>query len=394
MRLPLPIGSLIFYAGFLPRVLFRWHSFPVFSEYKEQRSQQELKVLADNVAGTLGLILFGVTVVGVIAAPILIWMFAPGFHSDLSKFNLTIDMLRITFPYLLFISLTAFAAGILNSFGQFAVPAFTPVLLNLCLIASAVWVSPYLEQPAMALAWAVFFAGLLQLLFQLPYLRALRMLPRPRWGWRYPGVQRILKLMVPTLVGSSVAQINLLFDTLLASFLVTGSVSWLYYSDRLMEFPLGVFGVALATVILPSLSQKHAADDRQAFSRTMDWALRWTLLIALPATLGLAILAVPLLATMFQHGKFSDEDVIMASYSLTAYAFGLVAFMLVKVLAPGFYARKDTRTPVKIAIIAMVANMVFNLILIFPLRHAGISPGDITFSSGKRRAAVLLALSG
>ena len=346
---------------------------PVFAEYKEQRSHQELKALADHVAGTLGLILFGVTALGVIAAPVLIWVFAHGFTSDPLKYQLTVDMLRITFPYLLFISLTAFASGILNSFGRFAVPALTPVLLNLCLIGGAVFLSPYFDQPVVALALAVFMAGLLQLLFQLPYLRALKLLPRPRWGWRYPGVQRILKLMIPTLFGSSVAQINLLFDTVLASFLVTGSVSWLYYSDRLMEFPLGVFGVALGTVILPSLSQKHAAADPQAFSHTLDWALRWTLLIGVPATVALAILAGPLLATLFQHGAFSSNDVIMASYSLTAYALGLVAFMLVKVLAPGFYARKDTRTPVKIGIIAMVANMVLNIILIFPLRHAGLA---------------------
>ena len=346
---------------------------PVFSEYKEKRSPAELQELVDRVFGTLGVVLFAVTAVGVIAAPVLVWIFAHGFVDDPVKFDLTSEMLRITFPYLLFISLTACAGGILNSSGRFAVPALTPVLLNICLILGAVWVSPQLERPVIALAWSVFAAGLLQLLFQLPYLRALKLLPRPRWGWRSEGVQRILKLMVPTLFGSSVAQINLLFDTLLASFLVTGSVSWLYYSDRLVEFPLGVFGVALATVILPNLSQKHASSSPEAFSHTLDWALRWVLLIGLPATVALAILAAPLLATLFQYGEFEATDVIMASRSLTAYSLGLIAFMLVKVLAPGFYARQDTRTPVRVGIIAMVSNMVLNVILIFPLAHVGLA---------------------
>ena len=346
---------------------------PVFSQYRAQHSHAELQALVDTVAGTLGVILFAVTAVGVLAAPLLIWVFAPGFIADSDKYELTVAMLRITFPYLLFISLTAFAGGVLNSCGRFAVPALTPVLLNICMIVTAVWVAPYLDKPVMGLAWGVFVAGLIQLLFQLPYLKALKLLPRPRWGWRSEGVQRILKLMIPALFGSSVAQINLLFDTLLASFLVTGSVSWLYYSDRLVEFPLGVFGVALATVILPSLSQKHASASTEAFSRTLDWALRWVLLIGIPATIALVILSGPLLSTLFQHGAFGAEDVRMASRSLMAYSAGLLAFMLIKVLAPGFYARQDIRTPVRVGIIAMVANMVFNVILIFPLAHAGLA---------------------
>lgn len=346
---------------------------PVFSEYKEKRSHAELQELVDRVVGTLGMILFVVTVIGVIAAPLLIWVFAPGFGDDPDKRELTVTMLRLTFPYLLFISLTACAGGILNSFGKFAVPALTPVLLNLCLISAALWLAPLLDQPIIALAWGVFLAGIVQLLFQLPYLKSIKLLPRPRWGWRHSGVQRILKLMIPTLFGSSVAQINLLFDTLLASFLITGSVSWLYYSDRLVEFPLGVFGVALGTVVLPSLSQKHASASVEEFSRTLDWALRWVLLLALPATLALALIAAPLLATLFHYGEFSATDVEMASQSLMAYALGLTLFMLIKVLAPGFYARQDTRTPVRIGIIAMVVNMVFNVLLIFPLAHVGLA---------------------
>jgi len=363
---------------------------PVFAEYREKRSAAELQDLVDRVAGALGVVLFAVTAVGVVAAPGLIWIFAPGFTGDPDKYELTVAMLRITFPYLLFISLTAFAGGILNSCGRFAVPAVTPVLLNICLITAALVVAPSLDEPIMALAWAVFVAGVVQLLLQLPYLKALRLLPRPRWDWRFEGVQRILRLMVPALFGSSVAQINLLFDTLLASFLVTKSVSWLYYSDRLVEFPLGLFGIALATVILPHLSQKHAAASTAGFSHTLDWALRWALLIGLPATVALAILAAPLLATLFQYGEFSGEDVRMASQSLMAYALGLQAFMLIKVLAPGFYARQDTRTPVRVGIVAMVANMVFNVILIFPLAHAGLALA--TSLSSTLNAALLFRL--
>jgi putative peptidoglycan lipid II flippase len=346
---------------------------PVFSQYKTQRSPQQQQDLLDTVAGTLGIILFAVTVVGVVAAPLLIMLFAPGFTADQSKYDLTVSLLRITFPYLLFISLTGFAGGILNSYGRFAVPAITPVILNICLITSAIWVAPYLEQPVMALAWGVFVAGVAQLLLQIPALIAIKQLPKPRWGWRSEGVQRVFKLMIPTLFGSSVAQINLLFDTLLASLLVEGSVSWLYYSDRLVGFPLGLFGVTLGVVILPSLSQKHAATSTQEFSQTLDWALRWALLIGLPATLALMLLAGPLLATLFQYGEFTAQDVGMASYSLMAYAVGLLAFMVIKVLNPGFYARQDTRTPVKIGVIAMTVNMILNVILIFPLAHAGLA---------------------
>lgn len=346
---------------------------PVFSQYQTQEDKQTLKALVDRVAGTLGGVLLGLSLLGVLAAPLLVWLFAPGFAGDPAKQQLTTEMLRITFPYLLFISLTALAGGILNSCGRFAVPALTPVLLNICMISAALLVAPYLEVPIMALAWGVFAAGLVQLLFQLPFLWQLRLLPRPRWGWHSPGVQQVLRLMVPALFGSSVAQINLLVDTLLASFLVTGSVSWLYYSDRLVEFPLGVFGVALGTVILPSLSREHAADSPQRFSRTLDWALRWVLLIGLPASLGLAMLAKPLLITLFQYGEFAASDVQQASRSLVAYSAGLVAFMLIKVLAPGFFARQDTRTPVRVGVVAMVANMGFNLALIVPLHHVGLA---------------------
>ena len=346
---------------------------PVFSEYKTQRDEGDVKRLADGVAASLGGILLIVTIIGVIAAPIIITIFAPGFVGNEEKFDLAVAMLRLTFPYIFFVSLTAFAGAILNTYGRFAIPAFTPVLLNVVLIFAAVVVAPNFEQPIMALAWGVFFAGLVQLLFQFPFLLKIKMLPRPRINADVEGVNRIKKLMIPTLFGSSVAQINLLIDTLIASFLVTGSISWLYYSDRLVEFPLGIFGVALATVILPKLSQEHSKDSLEQFSHTLNWALTWVLVVAVPSTAGLALLSEEMLLTLFQYGEFTTHDVEMAGKSLVAYSLGLGAFILVKVVASGFYSRQDTKTPVKIAIIAMVTNMVLNAILVFPLAHVGLA---------------------
>ena len=339
---------------------------PVFSEYKEKRSPEELKDLLNHVAGKLGGILLLITIIGSIAAPGLVVLFAPGFLDEPERFQLTAEMLRITFPYLFFIALVAFAGGILNSFNKFAVPAFTPILLNLCLIGAAYWWAPLFDQPLMALAWGVAIAGLVQFLFQLPYLRKLGLIPRPRFK-SHEGVSRILKLMLPAIVGSSVAQINLLLDTVIASFLAIGSVSWLYYSDRLLEFPLGVLGIAVATVILPALSNQHARESSEEFNQTLNWASRLVLIISIPACIGLFILAGPVLATLFQYGEFSSSDTYMASLSLMAYIFGLPAFILIKVLAPGFYARQDTRTPVRIGIIAMVTNMVMNIAFVVPL---------------------------
>lgn len=345
---------------------------PVLTEYKTQRSEAEVRNLVQNVAGTLGGILFVLTVLAAVAAPALVMLFAPGFLDQPERFDLTAEMLRITFPYLLFISLVALSGSILNSFGRFAVAAFTPVFLNLVLIAAALWAAPYFERPVLALAWGVFIAGIVQLLFQLPFLKRLGLLVWPRWGMRDEGVRRIGRLMLPAIFGSSVAQINLLLDTVIASFLVAGSVSWLYYSDRLVEFPLGVFGIALATVILPSLSQKHAAANPQDFSRTLDWALRWVLLIGAPATVGLLVLSGPILITLFHYGAFDLQDVDMARLSLMAYSLGLLGFIGVKVLAPGFYARQDTRTPVRIGIIAMLINMGLNVAFVVPMVLFGI----------------------
>ncbi len=345
---------------------------PVLAEYR-QRGDRDLRDLIHHTSGTLFTILFVITLIGVLASPLLIMLFAPGFISEPEKLDLASQMLAITFPYLLFISLTALSGSILNSFGKFAVPAFTPVFLNLSLIIAAIWLAPVLDEPVKALAWGVFVGGMVQLLFQLPFLLKIHIRPKPRWGWRHEGVQKILRLMLPGMFGVSVAQINLLLDTVLASFLVTGSISWLYYSDRLVEFPLGVFGIALATVILPSLSRQHASDNTQSFSDTIDWALRWVLLIGVPAALGLILLAEPLLVTLFQYGEFSAYDAHQASLSLMAYGLGLLPFILIKVLAPGFFARQDTKTPVKIGIIAMAVNMVLNIILMIYLAHVGLA---------------------
>ncbi len=353
---------------------------PVLTEYKTQREHAEVKALVDLVAGTLLGSLGLLVLAGALASPLVVLVFAPGFWSDPQKFELTAYMLRFTFPYLLFMALVAFAAGILNSYGRFAQAAFTPVWLNVVLIAAALLVAPQLEQPVVALAWGVLLAGFVQLFYLLPSLARIGLLPRPRWGWRDSGVRRVLKLMVPGIIGSSVSQINLLFDTLLASFLVTGSVSWLYYADRLVEFPLGVFGIALATVILPILSRAHTRAAPEEFSRVLDAGLRWVLLIGLPAAVGLILLARPALSTLFQYDDFAQHDVNMAGLALVAYGIGLPGFMLVKVLAPAFYSRQDTRTPVKVAIRAMLSNMVMNVLFVVPLMllevpgiHAGLA---------------------
>ncbi|MDR2872582.1 MAG: murein biosynthesis integral membrane protein MurJ [Xanthomonadaceae bacterium] len=343
---------------------------PVLTEVKETRSWADLKELVARVSGTLGGVLLVVTALGVIFAPQVASVFSPGAMRDPVKFGVTIDLLRLTFPFLLFVSLTALSGGVLNSFHRFALPALTPVILNLCMIAGALWLAPRLHVPIMAMGWAVLVAGVLQLLFQLPALRGLNLLMLPRWGWQHPGVRKVMKLMVPTLFGSSVAQINLLFDTVIASFLIAGSQTWLSQADRFLELPLGVFGVALGTVILPALSRHHVKTDHAGFSKALDWGLRTTMLITIPATLGLMLLAEPLVATLFQHGRFTVFDTRMASLAVFGLSFGLPAFALVKVLLPAFYSRQDTRTPVRAGVASLVANMVLNVVFLAVLYMA------------------------
>lgn len=348
---------------------------PVLSEYRSQRSHQDVQQLINSVAGTLGLILLIVTALVVVAAPYVSVPIAYGFLDQPDKFQLFVQMLRLTFPYLLLISLTAFCGAILNSYDRFAVPALTPALLNVSLIACALLLAPYMTRPELALAWGVLIAGVVQLFFQLPFLARIQLFPIPVLNRRHPGVRKIGKLMIPALFGVSVSQINLLLDAFIASLLMSNAVSWLYYSDRLVELPLGVFGIAIATVVLPSLSRKHADNSLADFAGTLDWAMRLVCLIAIPAALALVVIAEPILITLFQNEQFSVTDVERVSMSLRAYALGLIAYMGVKIFAPGYFARQDTSTPVRIGIIAMVANMVMNLVLVFgfDLEHVGLA---------------------
>lgn len=348
---------------------------PVVSEYKVQREHDDVRELIDGAAGTLASFLAVLTVIGVVAAPVLVLIFAPGFRAEEVKFDLTVEMLRWTFPYLLFISLAALSAGVLNSYGRFAVPAMTSVLMNLVMIVFAAWIAPRFDRPGLVLAIGVFVAGLVQLAFQLPFMLRLRLLKRPRWRWDHPGVRKIGQLMLPAIFGSSVSQVALLLDTIIASLLATGSIAWLYYADRLVEFPLGVFSIALGTVILPGLAAQHSAKSPEQFSATLDWAIRVALIIVLPASAALIVLAGPLVVTVFHYGEFNDFDARMSSLALMAYAVGLTGFSGVKVLAPGYFARQDTRTPVKIGIKSLAVGIGLNLAIVLPLALTRDQPG-------------------
>jgi putative peptidoglycan lipid II flippase len=346
---------------------------PVLAEYKNRRGDAATRLLVDRVASALFVALLAVSAVGLLAAPVIIYLTAPGFAADAAKLELTIALLRILFPYILFISLTAFAGAILNTYSRFSVPAFTPVLLNICFIVFGLWLTPYFDPPVKALAWAVFCGGIAQLGFQLPFLGRIGLVPRLRLDWRDEGVWRILRLMAPAAFGVSIAQVSLLINVVFASFLATGSVSWLYYADRLMEFPSGMLGAALGTILLPSLAREHANGAGDESRRLLDWGLRLTFLLAVPAALALALLAVPLVATLFMHGEFAAHDVLMTRQAVIAYSVGLLGIILVKILAPGFYARQDIRTPVRIAVLTLFATQAMNLALVWPLAHAGLA---------------------
>lgn len=346
---------------------------PVLAEYRQQADVQQTQQFISHLAGCLTSILSLITILGVFGAPLLVMLFAPGYHPGTERFVAATEMLRITFPYLMLISLTAFCGAILNSYQRFAAPSFTPVLLNLCMIAAALYFSSYFALPVMAQAWSVLIAGIIQLLFLLPFLKTIHLSIKPRWNWRDPGVQRVLKLMLPALFGASVGQLSLLLNTIFASFLSVGSVTWLYYSDRLAYFPLGVFGVALATVVLPHLSLQYAQRSAKNFAAALDWGIRCNLLIGIPAAVSLMVLAGPLIISLFQYGKFTTFDVLMTRQSVIAYSFGLVSFMLVKVLSAGFYAQQDIKTPVRFGIISLICNMLLNAILVWPLHHAGLA---------------------
>ena len=346
---------------------------PLLGEYRTRRGEAETKHLVDRTASALLLAVLLISLVGSLGAPILIYVSAPGFSADADKFALTVQLTRIMFPYILFMSLVALSAGILNTWSHFAVPAFTPVMLNLAMIGGALFWAPLFARPIDALAWSVFVGGALQLAIQIPALKRIGMLPRFDLALKDEGVRRILKLMGPAVLGVSVAQISFLINTIFASFLPSGSVSWLYYADRLMEFPAGLLGAALGTILLPSLTRTHAENNPAAFSALLDWGLRVTLLLTLPAAVALGMLAVPLISTLFQHGAFAASDVTQTRAPLVAYSVGLVGMILVKILAPGYYARQNIKTPVKIAVTTLVATQAMNLAFIVPLKHAGLA---------------------
>lgn len=346
---------------------------PILAEYKSQQGDEATRTFIAYVSGLLTLVLALVSLIGVIAAPLVIWITAPGFTDTPDKFAITAALLRITFPYIFFISLASLAGAILNTWNRFSVPAFAPTLLNISMIIFSLFATPYFNPPVLALAWAVIAGGILQLGYQLPHLKKIGMLVLPRLNLRDTGVWRVLKLMAPAILGVSVSQISLIINTIFASFLISGSVSWMYYADRLMELPSGVLGVALGTILLPSLAKSVAKGDNKEYSRLMDWGLRLSLLLALPCAVALGILSKPLIVSLFQYGQFSNHDASMTQRALIAYSIGLVGLIIVKVLAPGFYSRQDIKTPVKIAIITLVLTQLMNLIFIVPLQHAGLS---------------------
>jgi putative peptidoglycan lipid II flippase len=376
-----PVADAFFVAFRIPnffRRLFAEGAFsqafvPVLAGYRNRESAAAMREFVSVMSGNFGAVMVLMTLLGVVAAPVVVFVFAPGFRNDPQRLALTVEMLRITFPYLGFISLTAFAGAVLNSFHRYAIPAFTPVWLNLTMIAAALWAAPAFHTPVMALAWGVFAAGLIQLLFQAPALQRIHMLIPPRIDLVHPGARRVGRLMVPAIFAGSVSQINALVDQMIASLLMPGSISWLYYSDRLLELPIGVIAVTIATVLLPNLSRLYATGDTPAFGRTIDWGVRTCLLFGVPAAAALYVLSLPLMATIFLHGAMTTLDVRMASLSLDAFAFGLLGFALVKVAAPTYFACQDTRTPFRIAVVTVTLNIVLSLALFRVAGHVGVA---------------------
>lgn len=344
---------------------------PTLAHYKHNKSPEEIQKFIAHTAGCFSAILLIITMLAVLFMPVLIKIIAPGF--DPYRFELATYLTRITFPYLMLISLTAFVGSILNSYGKFGVPAFAPAILNIVLIIAAIFFSQFFTVPIESQAWAILISGFLQLGFQLPALKKLGLLRLPKLNFKDEGVQKILKLMVPALFGASIVQIGLFINTIFASFLKTGSITWLYYSERLAYFPQGVFAVALATVVLPHLSKQVAQKSHAEFLRAMDWGIRCNLLVGLPSALTMGMLSGPLISSLFRYGKFNNFDVIMTQQSVIAYAVGLLAFMLIKILSTGFYAHQNIKTPVKIGVAAVIFNIIMSALLIFPLKHAGLA---------------------
>ncbi len=346
---------------------------PILAEYKAQQGEEATRTFIAYIAGLLTLVLAVITVLGMLAAPWVIFVTAKGFTNEPDKFELASQLLRVTFPYILLISLASLAGAILNTWNRFSIPAFAPTLLNVSMIGFALFAAPYFDPPIMALAWAVLVGGVLQLGYQLPHLKKIGMLVLPRINLRDAGVWRVLKQMAPAIFGVSVSQISLIINTIFASFLQSGSVSWMYYADRLMELPSGVLGVALGTILLPSLAKSFASGNQEEYSHLMDWGLRLCFLLALPSAVALGVMSEPLVVSLFQYGQFSALDAAMTQQALIAYSIGLVGLIVVKVLAPGFYSRQDLKTPVRIALFTLVMTQVMNFIFIDPLKHAGLA---------------------
>jgi putative peptidoglycan lipid II flippase len=348
---------------------------PMLATYREGKSPEETAYFLGDVAKTLSVILLLFSVLGMLAAPWVIQLTAPGFAKNDDQLALAADLLRITFPYILTISLASFVSSILNTQRMFTVPAFAPTLLNVSFIIGALYGSTYFEQPIFVLAWAVFIGGFVQLIYQLPFLLKGRLRPSLRWGWPDAGVFEIIKRMGPAMFAVSATQISLLINTAYASWLAAGTVSWMYYADRLMEFPTGMLGVALGTILLPSLSKSVAQQSKEQFSLLMDWGLRLALVLSIPSAVGLAVLGKPLIATLFMYGAFNAHDLAMTHLALLGYSVGLIGLIVLKVLAPGFYANGDVKTPVKIALICIVVTQLLNAFFYFftPFMHAGLS---------------------
>ncbi len=346
---------------------------PILSEYKNTKTEEETQLLINRVATLLSVVLIFVSLAAIVASPLIIYVSAPGFSGDANKFGITVSMFRICVPYILFISLTAFAGGILNIWGKFATPAVSPALLNLSLIVFAIWISPFFEVPIKALAWGVLFGGGLQPALQIPFLYKIGVMPKFSWAPRDLGVTRILKLMAPAILGVSVAQISLLINTVFASFLISGSISWLYYADRLMELPVGLLGAALSTTLLPRLSRDFADKNEIDYGKSIDSALRVAIVLGAPCALALSYLAEPLIATLFMYGEFESKDLFMTGRALFFYGFGVVALVMVRVLTSAFFGRQNTKTPVKIAIMTLFFTQMMNLIFVWPLGHAGLA---------------------
>lgn len=382
------MADVFFFANRIPnffRRLFAEGAFaqsfvPVLTKCSKEEDANALRELIAKSAGTLGLIVFVISLLGMLFSPVVTAIFGWGWFEaylndapDAAKFTQASFLLEITFPYLFFITLTALCSSVLNVHGSFAIPAITPCLLNVVMIVTAYFIAPHFGDPNEILAIGMVVGGVVQLVFQLPFVYKLGLLVVPRWGWSHAGVKRIRTLMIPALFGVSASQLNLLVNTILASFLATGSISYLYYSDRLLEFPIGIFAVAISTVILPALSRVDCKTQHEAYEKTLDWGVRLVLLLGISSAAGIIALREPILRVIFMRGAFSEENVLLSSYSLLASVSGLCAIMLVRVLVQGFAAMQDTKTPVRCSIVAIAANIVFNLILVWPLDYVGLA---------------------